>query len=460
MRPPAQDRYTELPVLSVSTLARLARLHIEEAFSFIQVEGEISNFRKPGSGHWYFTLKDQGAQIRCAMFAGNNRRVILRPTEGQQVIIRGRVSLYEARGDFQIIAEQMTAAGEGALRAAFEALQAKLEAEGLFDPSRKQPLPELPSHVTVISSASGAALRDVLHVIERRFPSLSVTLIPSLVQGDGAEADLLRALSQAADMNTDAVLLTRGGGSLEDLWSFNLESVARAIVASPHPVISAIGHQTDFTIADFVADVRAPTPSAGAELLTPAIEELQSQLNRQLQRLFHAVTHQQRYAQQQLDHLAAQLTDPRTQLSQQMQLTDDLERRLVRALQSQLHLRTEQLRGLISALKLVAPARTLPAKQARLNGCAEKLHRSIGTRLNTDHAVLNNKARALDAVSPLNTLSRGYAVITDPDRRPITDAGDASRGDKLKAYLRDGALELEVMDVVPGESLANPVQTT
>jgi exodeoxyribonuclease VII large subunit len=449
------DKFSAAPVFTVSALARRARLHIEEEFSFVQVEGELSNFRRPGSGHWYFTLKDEHAQLRCAMFAGNNRRVTLTPSDGAQVIIRGRVSLYEARGDFQIIAEQMSAAGEGALRAAFEALQRKLESEGLFDPARKRALPPLPRHLTIISSASGAALRDVLHVIARRYPTLAITLIPSLVQGAGAESELLRALEQAANSNTDLVLLTRGGGSLEDLWAFNLESVARAVAASPHPVVSAIGHQTDFTITDFVADVRAPTPSAGAELLTPAADELQALLANQTRRLNRAMQHSQRLLQQQLQLLRARLTDPRAQLSQQMQLADDLEARLVRAFNNLLHIRSQQLRGAIGALTLVQPARILPARYQQLSQNRQRLDKAMFARLATQQLSLAGKVRALEAVSPLQTLSRGYAVLSQGGAtpRPVTSVSDTQPGSRLKAFLQDGALEVEVTDVLPGESL-------
>ena len=247
-------------VLSVSQFTRQARILIEEGLGTVSVEGELSNFSQPGSGHWYFTLKDSTAQIRCAMFAGRNRAVRLKVANGLKVRIRGRVSLYESRGDFQIIAEGMEAAGAGALQAAFEHLKLELAAEGLFADERKRSLPAYPRHLTIISSPSGAALKDVLHVIERRFPALQVLLIESSVQGQAAEGQLLRALERSAAIATDAVLLTRGGGSLEDLWCFNLESVARALASCPHPTVSAIGHQTDFTITDFVADLRAPTP--------------------------------------------------------------------------------------------------------------------------------------------------------------------------------------------------------
>ena len=257
--------HPDRPVYSVSELAHEARILIEEQFDLVWVEGEISNFRRPASGHWYFTLKDRSAQLRCAMFAGRNRQVRFAPEDGLQILIRGRVSLYEPRGDFQVIVEHAEPAGEGALRQAFEALKAKLADEGLFADERKRPLPAVPRHLAIVSSASGAALQDVLHVIERRFPALTVTLLPVSVQGNEAEGQIRRALSRVDQVGADVVLITRGGGSLEDLWAFNLESVARAVAACPIPTVVAVGHQTDFVIAEFVADLRAPTPTAAAK---------------------------------------------------------------------------------------------------------------------------------------------------------------------------------------------------
>jgi exodeoxyribonuclease VII large subunit len=457
---PERSRYSEQSVYSVSGLARRARLHIEEEFGEVQVEGELSNFARPGSGHWYFTLKDDSAQIRCAMFAGRNRHVSITPRNGQQVLIRGRVSLYEARGDFQIIADQMAPAGEGALRAAFEALQKKLDEEGLFAVERKRALPPLPRHLTIISSATGAALRDVVHVIGRRFPALAVTLIPSQVQGEAAEASLLKALAQASASTTDVVLLTRGGGSLEDLWSFNLESVARAVAACPHPTVSAIGHQTDFTITDFVADVRAPTPSAGAELITPSLDELMTLLQGCNRRLERAARHDQRHLAARLQLASSRLQDPRAQLRQQMQLTDDLEARLLRALQVGLQQRRQQLRSTMTSLALVAPARSLPVLQKAVSQAYLNLSRAMSGRLSRDSVDLAAKVRALEAVSPLSTLARGYAVLlrdADERRQPLTSIADARPGNAVTAYLADGALEMQIQDVVPGQTLAPDV---
>jgi len=449
-------------VLSVSQLARRARILIEEHLGEVSVEGELSNFRRPGSGHWYFTLKDQGAQIRCAMFAGRNRAVRLKVQDGLQVRLTGRVSLYEPRGDFQLIVDKLEAAGEGALRAAFDALKEKLSAEGLFDDTRKRPLPEHPRHLTVISSPSGAALRDVLHVVERRFPGLAVTLIPSAVQGDGAEQQLIRAFERAAELATDVVLLTRGGGSLEDLWSFNLEPVARAVAACPHPVVSAIGHQTDFAITDFVADVRAPTPSAAAEMITPTRADLQADVSGLQRRLGRAISHEIRYLGQAVRTLDARLLDPATQISQKMMQVDELEQRLLRA-QANTHTnRQTRLGGARRALGLLAPARQIAEHSRTLSALGGRLAGAQSNQLNGRQRTLASTVRALTAVSPLNTLSRGYAVLAhderaaDGRRRTITSVADAETGATIQALLADGSLRLTVDGIEPEPPLAAP----
>jgi exodeoxyribonuclease VII large subunit len=455
MQPPSQD------VFSVSQLARQARVLIEQHLGAITVEGELSNFRKPGSGHWYFTLKDESAQIRCAMFAGRNRAVRLPVADGLQVRVSGRVSLYEARGDFQIIAERMEPAGEGALRASFEALKLKLAEEGLFSEDRKRPLPELPRHITLISSATGAALRDVLQVVERRFPALTVLLIPSAVQGDNAERQLIKALQRAGELATDVVLITRGGGSLEDLWAFNLESVARAIAACPHPTVSAIGHQTDVTIADFVADVRAPTPSAAAELITPAREELAGAIDNHLKRLHRAINHEFRYLGQQLEHCRSRLLDPAKELEGQMQRVDDLDARLLRALHAgnrQLHSR---LQASLRSLSLLTPDRQVREHARTLSSTIHALRHALATALARQRMTLAGSARALAAVSPLNTMDRGYAVLTTGSDTgmaltAVTSATQTRPGATLRALLRDGSLNLTVNEVDANPPLKPP----
>ena len=319
------------PVLTVSQLNKQARLTIEERFQMVWVTGELSNFARPRSGHWYFTLKDSGAQVRCAMFANSNRRVQMQPTDGQQVLIRGRVSLYEGRGDFQIIADQMEPAGEGVLRQAFDALKVKLADEGLFDRERKRPLPDIPKHIAVVTSPTGAALQDVLAVWQRRFPTLQVTVIPTAVQGPEAEAQVLRALNAASKLAVDAILLTRGGGSLEDLWTFNLESVARAVAALQIPIVSAIGHEIDIAITDFVADLRAPTPSVAAELMVPDGQEMLQNIDGEFRHLTVLMEGQLRERQLQLDKLNLRLVSPESYLQQAWMRLDDLSNRIARS---------------------------------------------------------------------------------------------------------------------------------
>ena len=421
---------------------------IEERFHLVYVEGEMSNLRRPGSGHWYFTLKDDNAQLRCAMFAGRNRALGFQPRDGAQVLVRGRVSLYEARGDFQLIAEHMEPAGEGALRAAFEALKARLEAEGLFDLDRKRPLPVLPRRLAVISSPTGAALRDVLHVIERRFPALEVILLPVAVQGDRAEPEMLAALKRIPDIAPDVVLITRGGGSLEDLWSFNSERIARAVAACPVPTVSAVGHQTDVTIIDFVADVRAPTPSAGAELITPDQADLHAALLHLRLRLQRAFAGERLNWLRHLTHLRARLTDPRARLLQQMQRADELEERLRRALEQRLRRSRAELAAAQKNLNRAQPSRRIAHHHEQVRQLRASLLASTGRIIAASAARLAANARTLQAVSPLATLDRGYAVLSsrgpEGEMVPITSIRQTGPGAALTAHLQDGALDLTV----------------
>ena len=450
---PSGQRPQSRDVFSVSGLTRQARVLLEERLGEVRVEGELSNFRRPGSGHWYFTLKDDAAQIRCAMFGGRNRHVRLAVADGLQVLVQGRVSLYEPRGDFQLIVDAMEPAGEGALRAAFERLKSRLAEEGLFDEARKRQLPRWPRHLTIISSPSGAALRDVLHVIERRFPALKVTLIPAAVQGERAEQQVIAALARTRTLDTDAVLLTRGGGSLEDLWTFNLETVARAIVDCPHPVVSAVGHQTDFTIADFAADVRAPTPSAGAEIITPSREEVAALIGQQARGLKRAFDQELRYRTQHLAHQRARLVDPRQRLIALMQRADDLDARLQRAWHQRRLLIDRRLQGARQSLYLLQPARRIEALQRTVRAGYHSLQQSLTRLLQEQRILLAGQARALQAVSPLPTLERGYTVLTHRDRTPVTSIRHVSPGDRLDAHLIDGTLDIEVRTVDPTRRL-------
>jgi exodeoxyribonuclease VII large subunit len=442
------------PVLSVSDLARQARLLIEERFNRIWVRGEISNLRRPGSGHWYFTLKDSGAQIRCAMFAGSNRQVRVAPTEGSEVILRGRVSLYEARGDFQIIAESLEPAGEGALRAAFDALKSRLEGEGLFAAERKRPLPTAPTHLAVISSPTGAALQDVLHVIERRFAALQVTLLPARVQGDGAEGDIIRALQRVEQLGADLVLLTRGGGSLEDLWTFNLESVARAVAASPTPTVVAVGHQTDFTIAEFAADLRAPTPSAAAELITPSTAELLQQLSQYRARISRSFATEIRHRRETVQRLRAQLQDPHQRLQQNAQRTDDLDERMRLAMRRQLLQHRTNLSGLTRTLAARRPEPLITRLRLAVHNTQQRLHSALNAHVELHRHRWESAARTLQAVSPLNTIGRGYAVLSeDSTGEWVTSATHAAPGSRLTAHLQDGSLQVAVTGHDPDNGL-------
>jgi len=435
------------PILTVSALAREARILIESRFDLVWVEGEISNLRRPGSGHWYFTLKDEHAQLRCAMFASRTRTLRFQPRDGDHVVVRGRVSLYEARGDFQVVADGMEPAGEGALRAAFEALKARLEAEGLFATTRKRPLPELPKRLAVISSPTGAALRDVLHVIARRFPALEVVVLPVAVQGERAEAEIVDALSRIGALAPDVVLITRGGGSLEDLWAFNLERVARAVAACPVPIVSAVGHETDVTITDFVADLRAPTPSAGAELITPDRRDLETTISRNRSRLSRALQATIEGQQRHLRHLNARLVDPRTRLQQQMQRIDELDERLRRALTRRLQDCDTRLLAVARGLHLVRPSQHIDRCRERVADLRAGLSAAASRAIRDRGAALAASARTLQAVSPLATLSRGYAAITRPAAggiSAVTSIHQTAPGDSLTAHLHDGALTVTV----------------
>jgi exodeoxyribonuclease VII large subunit len=382
------------------------------------------------------------------MFAGRNRVLRAEPRDGDRVLVRGRLSLYEPRGDFQFIAEHLEPAGAGALRAAFEALKNRLAAEGLFDAEGKRAIPAMPRRLAVISSASGAALRDVLHVIERRYPVLDVVLLPVAVQGEAAEPEVIAALGRVAALGADVVLLTRGGGSLEDLWTFNLESVARAIDACPVPTVSAIGHQTDFTIADFVADLRAPTPSAGAELITPDRTELLERYRLAERRLERALAGELRQQHRHVAHLRARLVSPQARLQQRMQRADELEERLRRAMLLARGRATARLDALTRALQLVHPGRLIATGGERVARLEVRIGAAAGRAVERRRETLHAAVRTLQAMSPLATLTRGYAVLTeaaaDGSRRTVTSIAQARPGQALTAHLQDGALGVRV----------------
>ena len=445
------------PVLTVSQLNKQARLTIEERFQLIWVTGELSNFARPRSGHWYFTLKDTGAQVRCAMFANSNRRVQMQPADGQQVLVRGRVSLYEGRGDFQIIADQMEPAGEGVLRQAFDALKIKLADEGLFDRDRKQSIPDLPKHIAVVTSPTGAALQDVLAVGQRRFPTLKVTVIPTAVQGPEAESQALNALNAASKLAPDAILLTRGGGSLEDLWTFNLESVARAVASIQIPIVSAIGHEIDIAITDFVADLRAPTPSVAAELMVPDGQEMLQNIDGEFRHLNVLMASQLREHQLTLDKLNLRLVSPESYLQQAWMRLDDIASRLQRSAGQTLAGANNQLDNLGARLSNQSPSFALAIAKEKLQRLKNGLDSGINRHLQSQTNSVAIMARMLDGMSPLHTLGRGYAFIRDDANALVTKTEYAKVGDSVTAQLQDGTIAATVTGIT---KQTNPLSQT
>ena len=429
-------------IFTVSRLNREARDLLEIGLGRLWVEGEISNLARPASGHLYFTLKDAKAQVSCALFRNRALKLRFTPENGTQVLIRAQVSLYEARGNYQLIIDQMEEAGDGALRRAFEALKTRLYNEGLFDETTKQPLPDLPHCIGVITSPSGAALRDVLTVLKRRFPGIPVIIYPTRVQGEGAAEEIVAALHTADERaECDVLLMTRGGGSLEDLWPFNEEKVARAVAACALPVVSAVGHEVDVVITDFVADARAATPSAAAELLSPDRGELAAQLRQLATRLKQRVVQRLQRQQEQLDWLVRRLQQrhPGRNLDQQVQRLDELGQRLNRAMQQQLAQRRAQLQTASARLKQHHPGRLLEAMAARNRDLARRLEYCINIQLSKYREKLAILARALETVSPLATLQRGYSItLTGKDGAVITDCQQVSPGDKLETRLSRG----------------------
>ncbi|MES1934131.1 exodeoxyribonuclease VII large subunit [Salinisphaera shabanensis T35B1] len=437
-------------VFSVSELNASVRQLLEHSYGLLWVEGEISNLARPRSGHLYFSLKDGDAQVRAALFRGKARLMRTPLADGDQVRVRARVSLYAARGDYQLIVEHVEPAGDGALRRAFEQLKARLDAEGLFAVERKRALPAAPARIGVIASATGAAIRDVLSVVSRRFPLGAVRIYPVPVQGDAAPPAIVKALTLASERaDCDVLLLVRGGGSLEDLWAFNDENVARAIVASRVPVISGVGHEVDVTIADFAADVRAATPSAAAELVCPdlgaraqALPRLADQLNRRMAvRLQHAG--------QRLATLDARLArqHPRRRLEVPMQRLDVADQRLQRALRQRLDLARNRLSALTQRLQLASPKRHLVAHEHAHDQRVKRLQRAMHKRLEQANLQLRNAGRALHAVSPLQTLERGYAIARDDHNHVVRSADTVTAGDAIHVVLARGRLDCEIREI-------------
>ena len=446
IKDPFQRLGLDREVLTVSQLNGRARVLLEDVFSNIWVEGEISNLARPASGHVYFTLKDSNAQVRCALFRQNAARVRQALRDGLAVKVRGKVSLFEGRGDYQLILDSVEPAGDGALRLAFEALKTKLSDEGLFAADNKVALPAHPQRIGIVSSPTGAVIRDIISVFRRRAPQIQLTLIPTAVQGREATAQIVRALQVADSRGFDALILARGGGSLEDLWCFNEEPVARAIAACRTPIISAVGHETDVSISDFVADVRAPTPSAAAELLAPDANELVQRLHSLHRRLILRMQGRIERERLRLEGISRRLRHPGERLRQQAQRLDDLDMRLRRAFERNLQQRNDRLARLDMRLAAQHPGRALALLRQRLDGLSERLPRAMRDTLKDRRQRLQVQAQTLNAFSPLATLGRGYSILLDERGKAIRSAAQTQPGQRLKARLGEGELEVRVED--------------
>ncbi len=441
---PSREIYT------VSRLNREAKLLLETALPPLWVEGEISNFAKPASGHWYFTLKDSGAQVRCTMWKQATMRVRVTPRDGMQVLLRIRVSLYELRGEYQLQVEQLEEAGEGALRRRFDELKTTLAAEGLFDKNLKRALPTLPKCIGIITSPTGAAIRDILHILKRRFPAVPVIIYPVPVQGTGASTHIANALASASRRrDADVLIIARGGGSLEDLWSFNEESVARAIRDCAIPVVSGVGHEIDFTIADLAADVRAPTPSGAAELVVPDRAEWLRALLAVKQTLQRAISQRLLTHDQRLHWLMGRLqrVHPTAQLRARGQHLDEIEASLNTLIARHLSERRQRLHWLAHRLGQVHPRHTLRAHRQSLNALKPRLLRTMQSRFSMDRSRLGAAARTLQAVSPLATLDRGYAIVQKPNGHIIREVSGLIAGEMVRVRTANGAFSATVGDI-------------
>ncbi len=438
-------------ILSVTQLTRMIRAILEEHFETVWVEGEISNLRVPSSGHFYFTLKDENSQIRAVMFKMQARYLRFQPEDGLQVICWGRISVYEPRGEYQLMVDYMEPSGLGGLQLALEQLKKRLAAEGLFDPARKRPLPFLPKRVGVVTSPTGAAIQDILTVIRRRFPVMNVLLAPVAVQGEGAAQEIAEAIADLNRMDmVDVIIVGRGGGSIEDLWSFNEEVVARAIVASAIPVVSAVGHEIDYTIADFVADARAPTPSAAAELVVPSYRDLVTRLQELQGHIENSFRKILVDAGKGLEEMSGRLQDPRRRMSDIRLRVDDAALRIHHAVQRGMAPRRNRWEFSWQALLARDPRRTMAEHRHRVFNLSDRLSMRVRELLSRDRAHLEMKMSQIAALSPLQTLHRGYSITRlRATGEVLLDAGRVAPGKEIDVRLQHGSLYAAVTKVFP-----------
>jgi exodeoxyribonuclease VII large subunit len=440
-------------IISVTRLNRLARQVLESEIGQVWVSGELSNFVAATSGHWYFTLKDSKAQIKTAMFKGANRSVKFSPKAGDKVVIRGSLSLYEARGDYQLIGEHMEPEGLGQLKQAYEALKAKLSAEGLFAMAAKQALPTNVKRLGVVTSSTGAAIHDILNVLKRRNPSIEVIIYPSLVQGATAAKSIAAQIRIANKRDeVDLLIVGRGGGSLEDLWAFNEEIVAYAISESKLPIVSAVGHEVDVTIADYVADMRAPTPSAAAELVSTDKSQLQRHIQQQQHRLFQVFQQHLKRIEYKLQLVESRLSNvhPATQIRQANQHTDNLTMRLSQAINTKLIDVKSRSSNLTLRLQHASPNNAIKEKKQQLQKVSDKLHSTQQRQLSDKRYQLQRIADILNSVSPLSVLSRGYSIAFKNDK-VVRSVTQLTNGDMIETRINDGIVIAKVQEITPNK---------
>ena len=435
-------------IYSVSRLNSEVRLTLELQFQTLWLQGEVSNFVAAASGHWYFSLKDSAAQVKCAMFKMANRNSSFRPQNGQQVLIRARISVYEPRGEYQLLAEFIESAGAGLLKQQFEQLKAKLQAEGLFDPAGKKALPAQVQRVGVITSPTGAAVRDIVTVLKRRAPGIEVIIYPSQVQGETAATQLRNMLSTAIRRNeVDVLIIGRGGGSLEDLWCFNDEALCRAVAACPIPIVSAVGHEIDFALTDFIADVRAPTPSAAAELVSPDQSHLLERIMRLRSALIQAQRARMQHAAPKLLNLSQRLLalHPKRRLQQQQQRLDELQLRLSSTIKRSVQNAQQQQQYLDKSLRQLSPVKTLLQHTQHITQLERRLINAQQLQLKQSKQQLAQLSSQLNTVSPLATLARGYSITFDDKQQVVTSSNQLKAGDNVAVKLAEGGFDAQVI---------------
>lgn len=440
-----ESQNDELTILTVEQLNLTIKQLLEGQVGTVWVQGEISNFKAHTSGHFYFSLKDSRSQVSAVMFRGFNSRLKFKPTDGTEVIVRGRISVYEPRGSYQILCEMMEPVGAGALQKAYEQLKEKLKSEGLFDPSKKKVIPHFPQHVAIVTSPTGAAIRDILNILSRRAPHVQVTLVPALVQGEGSVSSLCENFKKALQLpKVDVVIIGRGGGSIEDLWSFNDERLARLIASSPVPVISAVGHEIDFTICDFVADLRAPTPSAAAELVAKSHHEIQQKLEQQTKLLISAWNRKFSYVQEKAKSLARLLVDPQKKLQDLMLRNDDLTDRLRLAVQNLLKNKNHKV--VLSREKLKSPMECISEKRNAQEMTFLRFVQAYRNQFQEQGHRLQNLMNILNTLSPLQVVERGYSITLKNDK-VISSYSQLKENDILTLVFAAGQAQVQVQKI-------------